>query len=105
MLLPARIAPDLDDLPADARRPDPRFVMLETVDDALGEVLEKESGGWARKVRGRSGSCRRCRNPDLLRSAGAGAISKIATRREEAAPARHRCRSTGCGFTTATTIP
>ncbi|KDP85398.1 DNA-binding protein [Cupriavidus sp. SK-3] len=44
VLLPARNAPDLDDLPADARG-QLRFVMLETVDDALGEVLEKESGG------------------------------------------------------------
>jgi ATP-dependent Lon protease len=39
VLLPARNAPDLEDLPADARS-QLRFVPLETVDDALRELIE-----------------------------------------------------------------
>jgi ATP-dependent Lon protease len=39
VLLPARNAPDLEDLPADARS-QLRFVLLETVDDAMRELIE-----------------------------------------------------------------
>ena len=41
ILLPARNAPDIEDIPADARST-LRFVLLETVDDALAEVLEAQ---------------------------------------------------------------
>ncbi|PRX33036.1 ATP-dependent Lon protease [Paraburkholderia sp. BL18I3N2] len=42
VLLPARNAPDLEDIPVDART-QMRFVLLETVDDAVREILENES--------------------------------------------------------------
>ncbi len=43
VLLPARNAADLEDLPADARS-QLRFVLLETVDDALRELIETKTG-------------------------------------------------------------
>lgn len=42
VLLPARNAPDLEDIPVDARN-QMRFVLLETVDDAVREIIEQES--------------------------------------------------------------
>ncbi|MFM0314064.1 endopeptidase La [Paraburkholderia nemoris] len=42
VLLPARNAADLEDIPADARS-QLRFVLLETVDDALRELIETKS--------------------------------------------------------------
>ncbi|CAE6762462.1 endopeptidase La [Paraburkholderia domus] len=42
VLLPARNAPDLEDLPADARS-QLRFVLLETVDGALREIIETKT--------------------------------------------------------------
>jgi ATP-dependent Lon protease len=42
VLLPARNAPDLEDIPVDARE-QMRFVLLETVDDAVREIIEHES--------------------------------------------------------------
>lgn len=42
VLLPAHNAPDLEDIPVDARE-QMRFVLLETVDDAVREIIEHES--------------------------------------------------------------
>ncbi|WP_345815151.1 endopeptidase La [Paraburkholderia sp. PREW-6R] len=46
VLLPARNGPDLEDIPADARS-QMRFVLLETVDDALREIIEKKDASAA----------------------------------------------------------
>jgi len=49
VLLPARNAPDLEDIPVDARN-QMRFVLLETVDDAVREIIEDESVTSGRNV-------------------------------------------------------
>ncbi|ACD20063.1 endopeptidase La [Paraburkholderia phytofirmans] len=49
VLLPARNAPDLEDIPVDARN-QMRFVLLETVDDAVREIIEDESVTSSRNV-------------------------------------------------------
>jgi ATP-dependent Lon protease len=46
VLLPARNAPDLEDIPVDARN-QLRFVLLETVSDALSELIGSKPSGIA----------------------------------------------------------
>lgn len=46
VVLPARNAPDLEDIPVDARN-QLRFVLLETVSDALSELIGSKPSGIA----------------------------------------------------------